>query len=409
MLIHKLLRTTIIVLFFFLLAGIGKIQATHIVGGEITYKCLGSNQYEITLTVYRDCFYGNPEAFFDSIGYIGVFDGAATLVDSLLIPFDPASNDTLDAVFADTCLFVPGDVCVHTTFYRDTITLLPGAGGYTLTYMRCCRNETILNIQSPNVTGSTFSVEISEKALFECNSGPEFKEWPPIFICVNEPIEYDHSAIDAEGDSLAYKLCTPIKGATITNYYPQPPFPPPYDPVVWVPPYDLNNLLGGVPLEIDVHTGLLTGLPNTVGQFLVGICVEEYRDGELISFVRRDFQYNVGFCGTVIADITAPDNQCDDLTVDFDNTSLNAGDFFWAFNDPGNPGATSTLTEPSFTFSDYGTYTVMLIAEPNSACVDTTFHQITLTQNTLEADFELEIIKCADSFFIFGFDQSTGD
>ncbi|HMP13046.1 MAG TPA: hypothetical protein PKD70_04145, partial [Saprospiraceae bacterium] len=32
------------------------LHATHIVGGEIGYKCLGSNQYEITLKVYRDCF-----------------------------------------------------------------------------------------------------------------------------------------------------------------------------------------------------------------------------------------------------------------------------------------------------------------------------------------------------------------
>ena len=35
--------------------------ATHIVGGEITYKCLGHNNFEITLTVYRDCFNGNPK------------------------------------------------------------------------------------------------------------------------------------------------------------------------------------------------------------------------------------------------------------------------------------------------------------------------------------------------------------
>ncbi|MBK7268923.1 MAG: hypothetical protein IPI07_05245 [Flavobacteriales bacterium] len=31
-------------------------KATHISGGEIYYDCLGNNQYEVTLIVYRDCF-----------------------------------------------------------------------------------------------------------------------------------------------------------------------------------------------------------------------------------------------------------------------------------------------------------------------------------------------------------------
>ena len=44
---------------------------------------------------------------------------------------------------------------------------------------------------------------------------------------------------------------------------------------------------------LDSETGFLTGVPNTIGQFVVGICVEEYRDGNLISTTRRDFQYNV--------------------------------------------------------------------------------------------------------------------
>lgn len=47
-------------------------RATHIVGGEMNYTCLGNNQYEITLTIFRDCFYGNPNAWFDNPASIGV-------------------------------------------------------------------------------------------------------------------------------------------------------------------------------------------------------------------------------------------------------------------------------------------------------------------------------------------------
>jgi len=30
-------------------------KADHFAGGDITYTCLGNNQYEITLVIYRDC------------------------------------------------------------------------------------------------------------------------------------------------------------------------------------------------------------------------------------------------------------------------------------------------------------------------------------------------------------------
>ncbi|MEY4460081.1 MAG: hypothetical protein RL429_70, partial [Bacteroidota bacterium] len=33
-------------------------SAAHLVGGEITYTCLGSNQYQVKLRIYRDCFSG---------------------------------------------------------------------------------------------------------------------------------------------------------------------------------------------------------------------------------------------------------------------------------------------------------------------------------------------------------------
>ena len=30
-------------------------NATHLIGGEITYSCLGANQYEIQVSIYIDC------------------------------------------------------------------------------------------------------------------------------------------------------------------------------------------------------------------------------------------------------------------------------------------------------------------------------------------------------------------
>ncbi len=386
--------------------------ATHIVGGEMNYTCLGNNRYEITLTIFRDCFFGDPNAWFDNPASIGVFDANNRLLEQILVPL--MNNDTLNPVLSGECFVVPPSVCVHTTTYRTEVELPFRAGGYQLAYQRCCRNRTILNIVNPLASGATYGVTISEQALLQCNSSPKFKRWPPIYICVNEPILFDQSAEDVDGDSIVYSLCAPLLGANQAIPQPQPPNAPPYQPVVWQsPPYGVNNMLngvtGGVPLRIDPKTGVLTGIPNTIGQFVVGICVEEYRNGVLISTTRRDFQYNVGVCGKPDAAFFAPEIQCGDLSVDFVNSSNGANNFLWLFNDPGNPDAFSTAINPSYTFSDSGAYNVMLIVAPSTVCADTFTQAIYLQRNTLVPDFEFYFETCKDSLTITAEDLSTDE
>lgn len=381
-------------------------QATHIVGGEMNYTCLGDNRYEITLTIFRDCFFGDPNAWFDNPASIGVFNAENELLGQILVPL--MNNDTLNPVLSGECFVVPPSVCVHTTTYRAQVELPIIPGGYQLAYQRCCRNQTILNIVEPLASGATYGVTISERALRECNSNPKFKDWPPIYVCVNEPIRFDQSATDADGDSIVYKLCTPLLGASQADPRPQPPNNPPYDPVVWVdPPYNLDNMLngipGGEPLRIDPQTGILTGTPTTPGQFVVGICVEEYRDGELISTTRRDFQYNVGECGRPTAGFFAPELQCGDLEVNFQNESIETDNFLWQF---GDENTTSTLPDPNYTFPDTGTYNVRLIIEPNTVCADTFEQNIELLPATLQPDFELDFTACSDSLTVAVNDRS---
>lgn len=383
------------------------LRATHIVGGEMNYTCLGGNRYEITLTIFRDCFYGDPNAWFDNPASIGVFDAENRLLGQILVPL--MNNDTLNPVLSGECFVVPPSVCVHTTTYRVEVELPFRQGGYQLAYQRCCRNQTILNIINPLASGATYGVTITERALLECNSNPKFKSWPPIYICVNEPISFDQSAEDMDGDSIVYKLCTPLLGGTQVVPLPQPPNPPPYQEVVWQsPPYGLENMLNGspdgIPLRIDPKTGMLTGTPNTVGQFVVGICVEEYRDGELISTTRRDFQYNVGVCGRPTAGFFAPEEvQCGDLEVQFTNQSLATESFLWQFGD----GAISNEKNPSFTFSDTGTYDIRLIIEPGTTCADTSEQTIRLLPATLQPDFAIDFTECSDSLRVTVTDAST--
>jgi hypothetical protein len=262
-----------------------EIFASHIVGGDLTYRCLGNNNYEIRLTMRRDCFLGDEDAQFDNPASIGFFDGisgdALTFVGlngQILIPFN--EDDTLNQIFISDCTITGNDVCVHQTTYVDTVQLPLRPAGYMMAYQRCCRNASLNNVVEPLNTGMTITALLTNEAQQACNSSPDLGPYPPIYICVNDSIEYDFSAVDADGDSLAYCLFTPNAGGSQLINKPQPPPQPPYDTINWVsPPYGLDNLMGGSPLRIDPHTGIITGRPNTIGQFLVGVCITSYKNG----------------------------------------------------------------------------------------------------------------------------------
>lgn len=398
--------------FFLIVLGIafysGKANATHIVGGELYYECLGNDQYRITLNVYRDCYNGMQP--FDDPAWVGIFDETGNLLDTIPMPF-VGKSDTLKN--DDICLYVPPSVCVERYSYSRVLTLPYIAGGYTLAYQRCCRNQTIVNIVAPVQTGATYTIRLTEDALKDCNSSPKFKGWPPIFVCRGKPLDFDHSATDQDGDSLVYKLCAPFKGGIYNvKNQPIPPFAPPYDTVVWKSPYSLANLLGGPdPLKVDLHSGFITGIPPTLGQFVVGIRVEEYRNGKLYSIVKRDFQYNVVECGQIEA-IWEPEsnNICDSLSVKLVNNSTMASNFKWFYRNINKPGSKdelfSTDTNPVLTVPEYGSYLVKLVAEPLSTCSDTTEQLIHFKGNTLKADFNFQIVDCLDSLSILLIDQS---
>lgn len=388
------MRLSLLLFVFF--AGLPALRATHIVGGEVTYECLGDNQYRIRLDVYRDCYNGQPP--FDNPASIGIYDQNWILVDTLELYVTAEYNDTLPVTLSNPCLVAPPNVCVHRMLYEGVVTLPVIPGGYTVVYQRCCRNTLIRNIINPLATGASFIAEISEQSLQACNTSAVFNNWPPVAICVHEPIDFDHSASDANGDSLVYRLCTPLRGATESNPAPQPPHPGPYQEITWRdPPYDLNNVLGGTPLTIDPATGFMTGIPNTLGNYVVGICVDEYRDGQLLSTTRRDFQYNVADCGKPVAAFFSPEVVCDTLLVSFNNTSSSATAFQWFFDWEGDQSQTSTAVMPGFIYPDTGFYTIALIANPGEACSDTTYREIHLTHSHIAAALDFEFPDCDET------------
>lgn len=364
--------------------------ATHIIGGELYYTCTGPNTYDVTLVLYRDCSPIGGGTPFDDPAYLGIYDEDGTLLNTVSM-FSPVLSDVPIEV-DNPCLIVPPGLCVEQAIYTVSITVPDDLQVFDLVYQRCCRNASIVNIVGPEDTGSTMWQQIPPGEDASCNSSPVFTNYPPSVICVGDPISFDHSATDPDGDSLAYKFFTPYAGASPFDPAPFPPPPPPYDPVTWSAGYDVLYMVDGAPgFEIDVNTGLLTGTATDEGRYVLGVVVEEWRDGVLLGNHIRDFQFNVQLCEPALVSTLGVDGEivtdvyldCEDFTIPFSNFSTGADSYLWLFGD----GATSEDYEPVHVYGDTGVYTVSLICNPGFVCADTSVVEIHIF-NTLTADFE---------------------
>jgi gliding motility-associated-like protein len=406
-------------------------KCSHIVGGELFYDCTGNNVYSVTLKLYRDCNcqncaqYGNPE-------YVSIFDGAGNLYTQLALPLPPV--DTLQATYSSSCQ-QPSTSCIEEADYNGTVMLPGNATGYTIVYQRCCRTNAVLNLATGQ--GATFTCEVPPGSLASCNNSARFNGLPPLNICLNSPLSIDCSATDPDGDSLVYSLCDPYSGASATCPDPSPngtagtgcstvPTPPPYTSALYLSPYSAANFTNSPStasdLAIDPVYGLLTGTPNNIGIYDITICVSEYRNGQLLNVLRRDFMITVAQCDIPIASVPIVSINhgvgvytidCKSLTVNFINTSTNPNQtplsYAWNFGVPGSTTDTSSLSSPSFTYADTGTYLAQLVvgaANPTGSgmCTDTTTAYVYLYP-TLNTAFTAPS-RCLDSTIAF-VDQST--
>ena len=273
-------------------------NAAHLVGGELTYSCLGSNQYEIKMVVYRDC--NSNGAQLDPTVSIGIYDGASSiLLHNLQV--NKGATIGVPSNTGNPCLQAPPNICTEYATYTTVIQLPQRANGYVITWQRCCRNATISNIATPDDWGSTLTTRIP--SMDQCNSSPQWISLPPIVLCNQNAIQIPTQAVDPDGDSLFYRLVNPLHGGGKNNGTgfntpaPSPPSPPPYTSIAYLSPATSTNpIYGNPPLSIQGNSGILSGFLNVTGQFVVAIEVEEWRGNTLLSTIIRDYQFNVTNC-----------------------------------------------------------------------------------------------------------------
>lgn len=364
-----------------------KVMGSHIVGGEVTYRYLGDSsgfqKYEISLSIYEDCQNGLPQAIAgDDTAILAVYvnDGRPQTPPYTGYDIDPnvyfKSKVTVPPNFSNACVSnIPATCLIRKTFTK-VFALEPNPYGYVVAYQNCCRNSAIINIIDPGNNGSTYFCVIPPLIT---NHSAVFKNYPPQIICLNNPMYYDHSATDEDGDSLTYEFCPALGFRDPNPGFKTPPAPPPYDTVFYSGTFSYRNpMFGYPPISVDPHTGIITGTPNRIGRYLVTICCHEWRAGELINTIKREFQFVVTDCSKlVVADMPQYSTDantyivnCADNTVHFVNTSKGGFAYKWDFGVPHVGGDTSSQENPTFTYPDTGTFAVKLVANPGTTCPD---------------------------------------
>lgn len=353
----------------------GTASATHFVGGYITYACVSSTQVEVQVIIFRDCNPGNA-GMPTTVSLRAYNAQSGALVNTYNLP-RTAGPSPVPIIAYDPCTTPPATICYEEASFVDVITLPSGSApqGYWLTYTSCCRNGTITNLTNPLGQGVRYYCRVADPNTYPCNNSPIFVNWPPIVVCINTPFVWNHSAIDADGDSLAYKFCDALGQAG-------PPIPP-WPSVNYASPYNGTYPIASNPaMAIDPVSGQITGTPNMVGQWVFNICIEEWRNGVHIGDHHREIQLNVTANCSNTSEAIIPTNtynpglidsllSCGSYTIQFGNLSTSSFTYMWDFGDPTTTNDTSSSEFPTWTYSDTGTYLVTLITNPGTACEDT--------------------------------------
>ena len=277
-------------------------SASHLVGGFLTYRWLGTNgsitQYRVNLYAYRDCSKDGTtdERPFDDKITLCVYYENKSIYTSYSVKI--LSRKKVDPVGNTACPEV-ANACLEQGIYETIISLPVSSQGFYLKYERCCRN-TQNNLQDQGGTayqGQTYFGFIPSTKIQ--NSSPYFQDIPVPFICKNDTTTIRNRAIDPDGDSLSYKLVTPWQGASMSS----PTVDICYSNMANNPNVDYNSgysaskPFGSTGIaNIDAFNGLTTYMSKVTGRFAVAIEVTEWRAGVPISTVRLDLQILVINC-----------------------------------------------------------------------------------------------------------------
>ncbi len=262
----KLLLLSIVILFAFA----PNSYASHVMGADITYTCIGGNQYQVTLSLYRDCF-GS------TIGTTPQTVDIASSCGNVAASLNWVSTTNVSQVCSSSSTTCDGGSLPGTEQYVFTgIVTLPPCNDWVMSWSLCCRNATINNLVTPD-SWSVYVETTLNNVLASCNNSPQFLSIPTPYLCSNQLTIYNHGASDADGDSLYYQFTTPLDG--------------PGAPIGFNLGYSqADPIITSAGMNLNPETGEMCFTPSQSQICVVAVKIYEYRNNVLIGTYIREMQ-----------------------------------------------------------------------------------------------------------------------
>lgn len=251
--------------------------ASHIRAGEITARVLSplDLSYEYTLVLYTSD------------------DGPTISPEAELTYSDGTTSPTVPYTSATP---VGNDVTIMIFKFFKT---WGAPGNYTASYQEFNRVGGVLNMN--NSAATAFYIEtnvIIDPFLGSPNNSSELTVPPIDDGSTNQIYNYNPGAFDADGDSIAYELVTPLQDDNLTVFNYQDP--------------GVTNFTGGSQIfNLDPVTGTLTwDFPIRAGLYNIAYRIKEYRNGNLIGFIHRDMQIIIYDNNNIKPELALPPEAC---------------------------------------------------------------------------------------------------
>lgn len=291
----------LLLLFTLLLSFKGR--ASHVMGGDLTWKCSGG-AYVFQLVFYRDC-----NGAVANTGFVNVKVWNHPTLTNIQLNYvssediSPVGTEVAGGPQCLECGAGPGagngPGAIEKITYKSNpliITGVPPAQGWIFTYEDFSRNHDLTNLQDPDNIGITIAAKMYPipGATGNCvDNSPQFLQEPHFVVCTGAPYEYNMNAVDPDLDSLYINFGIPY-GIFSPNAY-NPPISP--EPIPFVSGYSAFSPTpspamdpGNIPAQINSSNGILTFLSNDAGGYNIKIVAQSYRYGQLIAEVEREIQ-----------------------------------------------------------------------------------------------------------------------
>jgi gliding motility-associated-like protein len=293
--------------------------ASHILGGEVGWRCLSDGKYQFYMTVFKDCeghYFSYKSEVLEITGYPFPKDSNGYFIGRISLNAD--TSKWARSRFGDTspgCTSEYGyeyscdngdEGTIQQFFYYSEPIFLdgipPGNGWNFFWEAPCCRvkDDKIQNISIPAsgsmlLRATMYATGDSVNANPCIDSSPEFRSLPATLICRGNEFTYNLTAIDKDLDSLVYSwdrpYNAPIASPVPLLYELGYRFNNPTDDQ-WMHPLNIPSTLD--PLSGSIKMKMHSGRGNL--KYILVVKVKSYRRGKLIASVVREMPLTVFQC-----------------------------------------------------------------------------------------------------------------